>query len=258
MDESDKDAIINIVLEGCAAHLESVAAEMEGERRDGMRPGVDLVCEVLRLEAQTIRESRTKILEARVVESDESQQFTLTNSQMVGKAQGDRRFKVLPMSPELLFSLVFNCLAGRDQEMFHRISALVIEGIPEDVRIEGVAYDPKYGMMLLRLYSSIWPVVETNDIPILKWNVDVKVITKNMLLQPYTSIDLLEMMNEARSRIGLDHLSFNWSDRPIWLRDVLLLDGDTPKDGMVLNMPVLGSESEQVAGEVFTKEKGNG
>ncbi len=246
----DKDAIVNTVLEGCAAHLESKAKEYY----ENMESEADVVSEVLRQEAKTIRESHSKYDEVRILETNEDSGFTLTNAAMSGM---DRRFKVLPMVPGMLFSLVFNCLAGRDKEMFTKISALTIEGLPADVRIEGVAYDPQYSMILLRLHSSIWPVVESNDIPILKWDKDIKVASRDMLLQPYTSIDLLEIVNEARSKLGMEHLSFQWSERPIWLRDLLLLQGDTPgNDVMQVNMS--STDGEQVVGEVFAKEPDNG
>lgn len=246
----DRNAVINAVLEGCASHLEKKAAEWNEKGEQYLSPCDDpysFVAEILRAEAKTIRESKAKYDEVRVIETDEDKQFTLTNSEMMGCS---RRFKILPMPPDMLFTMRFNCLAGRDKETFHKIMALVIEGIPTDVRIEGIAYDPKYKVILLRLHSSIWSVIESSDIPILKWGSDVLLTTKNLLLQPYTSNDLLEMMNEARSKLGLDHLSFNWSERPIWLRDLLLLEGDTPKDKDTVQFNMPSPNAQEVVGEV--------
>ncbi len=179
------------------------------------------------------------------------EQFTLTNGSMTGC---DRRFKVLPMAPDLVFSMVFNCLSGRDKECFSEVNTLVLLGLPVDVRIEGISYNPSWNVILLRLHSSAWPIIESNDVPILNWGTDIELKAKKMLLQPYTSFDLLEMVNETRSKMGMEHISFNHSDRPVWLKDILVMQNDTPPEPRIM----VNNSSQDINDAVYGEVNNNG
>lgn len=147
--------------------------------------------------------------------------FTLRD----GDFSGEHRYRVLSMKPELLFCLRFNCLSARDRDCFNEVRTLAVEGLPEDVRIESLAYVPRTGDVLLRLWSSKWPLV-TGDPPLLRWGHDVLFAERRMFLLPYTACDLLSLVNEARSRQGLEHVDLAAAEAPVRLRDLLVLDED--------------------------------
>ena len=66
----------------------------------------------------------------------------------------DRRFRYLEVVPELFGDLFFN------------LGKINVEGLPKDVKVQAMAYDPLLDVVVLRLWSSEFEAVDNyKDIP---------------------------------------------------------------------------------------------
>lgn len=71
----------------------------------------------------------------------------------------DRRFKVMPISPEFLFSCLFNRIST-SKGIYCIEVRLDGETFPEDMKIEAILYDPMDRLFKVRLWSSTFPEIK--------------------------------------------------------------------------------------------------
>lgn len=77
-------------------------------------------------------------------------------------ASADRRYKVLWVTPELIFEGILRPMVLPDGN----VAALKVTGIPDDARVEAMCYDPMQNRVGLRIWSqSFDQVIEGYSLP---------------------------------------------------------------------------------------------